>query len=179
MTKLTIGKTYAFIDGQNLYRSIQDQGWQLHYGRFRRFLSDKYGVSRAFYFIGYVSGQRNLYESLRKSGYKLRFKPTSLNKKGERKGNVDAEMIMVAMAQRFNYDQAIIVAGDGDYYCLAKFLKRQGQLHKIIIPDRTIFPGYSGDLSRVSCSSMECGKSSNTVGRKKRERHRLRTEPFG
>ena len=34
------------------------------------------------------------------------------------------------------YDKAVIVAGDGDYYCLAKYLRRQKQLFKIIVPDR-------------------------------------------
>jgi len=33
-----------------------------------------------------------------------------------------------------NYDKAIIIAGDSDYYCLAKYLLRQNKLEQILIP---------------------------------------------
>ncbi len=44
---------YAFIDSQNLNLAIRDQGWALDFKRFRRYLEDKYGVTKAFIFIGY------------------------------------------------------------------------------------------------------------------------------
>lgn len=40
---------YAIIDSQNVNLSIQAQGWKLDFTRFRKYLSDKYGVSKAFY----------------------------------------------------------------------------------------------------------------------------------
>jgi uncharacterized LabA/DUF88 family protein len=171
---------YAFIDSTNLHLSIREQGWRLDYGRFRKYLFDKYRVTKALYFIGFLPTNRNLYASLRKSGYKLRFKPTSVNVEGEIKGNVDAELIFTAMATYAQYDKAIIVAGDGDYYCLIKYLKRRNKLLKIIIPDRN---NYSWLLRRFSPDlvfmngmrkKLEFRRTS-----KKSERHRLRTEPFG
>jgi hypothetical protein len=33
---------YAFIDSQNLNLAIRSQGWFLDFGRFRKYLSDKY-----------------------------------------------------------------------------------------------------------------------------------------
>ena len=138
---------YAFIDGTNLHLSIREQGWHLHYGRFRKYLNDKHGVSKAFYFIGFIPTNRNLYESLRKAGFKLKFKPTSVDIEGEVKGNVDAELILTAMRMLDKFDKAVIVAGDGDYYCLIKYLKRRNKLLKIIIPDRN---NYSWLLSRFS-----------------------------
>jgi hypothetical protein len=77
-----------------------------------------------------------MYDRLRRSGYLLRFKPTATNKDGERKGNVDAEFILCATLRCKCYDKAVIVAGDGDYYCLVKYLRRRKQLLKIIVPDR-------------------------------------------
>ncbi|MDD4894999.1 MAG: hypothetical protein PHW54_06800 [Candidatus Omnitrophica bacterium] len=41
---------YAFIDSQNLNLSIRDQGWALDFKRFRKYLEDKYGVTKAFIF---------------------------------------------------------------------------------------------------------------------------------
>lgn len=48
---------YAFIDSQNLNLSIKDQDWKLDFRRFRKYLLDKYGVIKAFLFIGYVPTQ--------------------------------------------------------------------------------------------------------------------------
>ncbi len=45
---------YAFIDSQNLNLSIRDQGWQVDFKRFRKYLEDKYHVRKAFIFIGYI-----------------------------------------------------------------------------------------------------------------------------
>jgi len=45
---------YAFIDSQNVNLAIRDQGWVLDWGKFRIYLREKYGVERAYFFIGYV-----------------------------------------------------------------------------------------------------------------------------
>ena len=59
---------YAFIDSQNLNLGVRDAGWRLDFARFRVYLKDKYKVEKAFLFIGYVPGNRRLYESLKKAG---------------------------------------------------------------------------------------------------------------
>ncbi len=48
-----MGKNYAFIDGQNLYMGVRAQGWQLDFAKLRVYLSDKYEVEQAYWFIGY------------------------------------------------------------------------------------------------------------------------------
>ncbi len=45
---------YAFIDSQNLNLSILSLGWKLDFARFRVYLNEKYGVEKAFLFIGYI-----------------------------------------------------------------------------------------------------------------------------
>ena len=47
---------YAFIDSQNLNLSIQAQGWNLDFARFRKYISHRFSVSMAFLFIGLVPG---------------------------------------------------------------------------------------------------------------------------
>jgi len=83
-------KVYAFIDSQNLNLGIRDQGWKLDFRRFRIYLKDKYKIRKAFLFIGYIEKNQKLYDSLKKSGYQLVFKPTVVSKH-EVKGNVDAK----------------------------------------------------------------------------------------
>jgi uncharacterized LabA/DUF88 family protein len=130
---------YAFIDSQNLNLAIQDQGWKLSWQKFRVYLRDKYNVTKAYLFIGYIPTNEILYASLQQKGYILIFKPTLILPNGKPKGNTDAELVLHSMIEYPNYDQAIIVAGDGDYYCLIEYLKKQKKLKKLIIPNRREF----------------------------------------
>jgi len=128
---------FVFIDSQNLNLGIRDQGWKLDFARFRIYLKDKYRAKKAFLFIGYISGNEALYAFLQKAGYKLVFKPTLLRKKkGETKGNVDAELVLHAMIEFPKYDEAIIVSGDGDFHCLIKYLEKKKKLARVLIPNR-------------------------------------------
>mgnify|MGYP001577553511 CR=1 FL=1 len=45
------------------------------------------------------------------------------------------------------YDKAVIVAGDGDYYSLIDYLKSQGKLQQVLIPDEL---RYSALLKKVN-----------------------------
>ena len=130
---------YAFIDGQNLNLSIQDLGWKLDFRKFRVYLSEKYGIGTAYYFIGFVEGNSNLYTSLQKDGYILVFKPTLTLPNGKVKGNVDAELVLHAMIEYNNYDRALIVTGDGDFYCLVDYLRKNDKLLKLMIPNKYAF----------------------------------------
>lgn len=55
-----LGGNYAFIDSQNVNLGIRELGWQLDFARFRIYLKEKYGVSRAYIFIGYLPGNEHL-----------------------------------------------------------------------------------------------------------------------
>ncbi len=76
---------FAFIDSQNLNLSIRNQGWILDYKKFRKYLEDKYNVTKAFLFIGYVPQNQDLYTSLQESGYIVIFKayPYVAKRKGK------------------------------------------------------------------------------------------------
>lgn len=130
---------YAFIDSQNLNLSIQDLGWRLDFRRFRRYLSDKYGVAKSFLFIGYVPGNTKLYTYLQEAGFVCVFKPTLKYTDGKTKGNCDAELVLQAMIEYPEYNQAVIVTGDGDFHCLVKYLLEQGKLKAVLIPNRLKF----------------------------------------
>jgi len=52
---------FAFIDSQNLNLSIRDLGWRLDWLRFRTYLKEKYGATKAFLFIGYLSGNMEIF----------------------------------------------------------------------------------------------------------------------
>ena len=127
---------FAFIDSQNLNLAIRDQGWVLDYARFRVYLRDKYSIQQAFLFIGYVPENHSLYTNLQKQGYIVVFKPTLQLPAGRVKGNVDAELVLYVMIEYPNYDKALIVTGDGDFYCLVEYLIKQDKLLHLMIPNK-------------------------------------------
>lgn len=141
---------YAFIDSQNVNLSIRSQGWTLHFGKFRQYLRDKYGITKAFLFIGYVYENQALYTALQKDGYILVFKPTLKLPSGKVKGNVDAELVLHTMVEYKNYDKALIVTGDGDLYCLVDYLVKNDKLLRLLIPNRYSF----SSLFRKTMSHM-------------------------
>ncbi len=154
---------YAFIDSQNLNLSILTdlkkpktgeiiyQGWKLDFKRFFVYLNDKYHVEKVFLFIGRVKGNEPLYQYLENVGYKIIYKPTLDYTEGKRriiKGNVDAKLVLHAMIEFPNYSKAIIVSGDGDYFCLLEYLEKQKKLLHIMIPNRRSFSSLLRKYSR-------------------------------
>lgn len=130
---------YGFIDSQNVNLSIQELGWKLDFTRCRVYLKEKYAITRAFLFIGYVEGNNNLYIHLQEAGFICIFKPTLKYKDGSTKGNCDAELVLQAMIEFENYAKAVVVTGDGDFYCLVKHLIEKDKLECLLVPNRLKF----------------------------------------
>jgi uncharacterized LabA/DUF88 family protein len=130
---------YAFIDSQNLNLGTQLNGWKIDFGKFRNYLLTKFHVTKTYLFIGYIEGNSNLYRYLQEVGYILIFKHVLEIKKDNKttvKGNVDAELVLHSMIEYPHYNQAIIVSGDGDFYCLVEYLEKNHKLAKIIVPNQ-------------------------------------------
>jgi uncharacterized LabA/DUF88 family protein len=152
-TKQLKQNNYAFIDSQNLNLSIRNLGWKLDFRRFRVYLSEKFNVSRAYLFVGYVDKNRDMYKILQEFEYICIFKPTLIYKDGTTKGNCDAELVLHAAAIEYaNYDKALIVSGDGDFFCLGKFLKEKNKLKKFLIPNKF---SYSALLKGINESNIK------------------------
>lgn len=172
---------YAFIDSQNLNLGVHSLGWNLDYKKFRLYLKNKYNVAEAYLFIGKTDGNQDLYTSLQQAGYTLIFKPTVAyfeSGKKTMKGNVDAELVLYATAKLYNnYDKAIIVSGDGDFYCLAEYLEENTKLLRIITPNRhysKLLSGYRHHITSLEPlrSKLEYHKNkkpARAVGRNLRQ----------
>ncbi len=140
-------KNAAFIDSANLYQAIKDLGWSLDYRKFRRFLAEKYQVGKAYLFIGFLETQQSLYAHLQEYGYILIFRPTLRYRDGHTKGNCDADLVLKAMVEYPNYEKAVIVTGDGDFYSFIDHLKREGKLAQVLIPNEL---RYSALLKKIN-----------------------------
>lgn len=145
--KQTRQTIYAFIDSQNLNLGTGKdlfnkngkeiyKGWHLDFRKFRVYLTNKFRVSKAFLFIGFVRGNEKMYSQLESFGYELVFKQTTKDDLGKPKGNIDAELVLHSTAiENNNYDGAVIVSGDGDFGCLYEYLIEKKKLSRIIIPN--------------------------------------------
>ena len=128
-------KVYAFIDSQNLNLGIKKLGWKLDYRKFRVYLAEKYGVKKAYIFIGFVVLNQSLYDRLQEAGFILKFKPTIPDANGKIKGNIDADLVLQAVLESSDYDKAVIVSSDGDFYSLVQYLYENGKLAVVLSPD--------------------------------------------
>jgi len=151
-------KVYAFIDSQNLNLGVRTAGWKLDFAKFRKFLTDTYRVDQAYLFIGQMPENQQLYLYLQRAGYILIFKPTMhYFKDGKKttKGNVDAELVLYAAARLVNeYNQAVVVSGDGDFVFLYEYLDEIGKLKQILVPNKNkyskLLKPYLSKLDYVS-----------------------------
>jgi uncharacterized LabA/DUF88 family protein len=169
---------YAFIDSQNLNMGVGSdiqfkgktiyKGWKLDFQKFRKYLKDKHWVDQAFLFIGNLPGQEGMYASLQKYGYVLVLKPTTSYKDedgGVRvKGNVDTDLVLYAVAKEINnYDEAVIVSGDGDFLSLCEYLDEKNKLGSIVIPNKRkyshLLTTYSTKFDYVSVNKQKLEKT--------------------
>lgn len=164
--------TYAFIDSQNLNLGINSLGWKLDFKKFRLYLKNKYGVEKAYLFIGQMPGNESLYDFLQDAGYHLIFKPTTEYKvdgKVAVKGNVDAELVLYAAAKVYErYDKAIIVSGDGDFMCLVEYLDQKGKMAHLLVPNAR----YSKLLGNFQKYIFRLDRLKKTLEYKKDQRRR-------
>lgn len=166
---------YAFIDSQNLNLGIQELGWKLDFKKFRIYLKEKYGVEKAFLFLGFIPENQNMYKSLQDYGFILIFKPILEYADGRVKGNCDAELVLHAMIELPNYKKAIIVSGDGDFYCLVKYLREKEKLFCLIAPNKfrysALLKKSAGKLLAFMndlCRKLKYNKKKRTSSRQNR-----------
>lgn len=128
------GANFAFIDTQNLYQGVKDSGWRLDWGKFRKYLFEKYQIGRAYLFLGYIKENRKMYNYFENAGFILRFKKTSVGSDHNVKGNVDVFLTLQAVLEFNDYNQALIVTSDGDFYPLVEYLIKKDKLTSVLSP---------------------------------------------
>ncbi|MCD5382548.1 NYN domain-containing protein [Candidatus Gracilibacteria bacterium] len=128
-------KNIAFIDGQNLIKSLP---WNIDYKRFKIYLKDKYKIDEVYYFLGFVDGQNKLYENLQKAGFILIFNSKGENLKSNKKGNIDVNLVFEAMKRyaEGGFDKFLLVSGDGDFFNMVDFFIEKDKFIKILFPNR-------------------------------------------
>lgn len=154
MVKNNTQGNYAFIDNQNLNLGVQKLGWKMDWRKFRIFLKETYNVEKAYMFIGHMPEHEDMYLKMHDLGYLVVLKPTfdmtrihkpeipsdikddtKVEEKKPIKGNVDAELVLWAVKEMKNYNKALIVSGDGDFYSLVEYLVSEDKLLNLLAPN--------------------------------------------
>ncbi len=131
-----MNKINIYIDGNNLYRSAKELGYEIDYKKFRGWLRQKYIPVNVYLFIGLVPSRTSFYEHLQECGFILIFKQT-ISVSGTIKGNCDAELVLKTVSDFYtkNFTSCILVTGDGDFGCLVEFLRDNKAIEVVVAPD--------------------------------------------
>lgn len=135
---------YCYVDGQNLHlgTASADPAWKIDLYKFRVYLREKYHVEKAFYYLGYVQeGAKieHLYEAIQNAGFILVFRQHNSAMIGNKKGNVDSDIIFSVMKRLQkdpDFDKVVLVSGDGDYKMLVDYLIEEKRFEKILFPNK-------------------------------------------
>ncbi|MDD5098436.1 MAG: NYN domain-containing protein [Candidatus Pacebacteria bacterium] len=156
MEKGKAGKeNLAFIDGQNLYMGTMSDNpkWEIDLLKFRKYLTQKYNVQKAYYFLGFLNEDyQELYDEIQEAGFILKFREHSSVMIGKKKGNVDSDIIFDIMKRIYKkelFDKIILVSGDGDYKMLVDFLIEEGKFRKILFPNKGFASSLYKKITRV------------------------------
>lgn len=137
--------TYAFIDSQNLYIGIKDQGWNMDYKKFYIYLKEKYKVDKAFIYIGYLKENKYLYEQLGKAGFEIVFKNTKQfgRSRDQIKGNIDVDLTVDAIRKSSDFTNALFISADGDFIALYDYLVEELKKEvTIMIPNMNKYSSF-------------------------------------
>ena len=154
---------FAFIDGINLHLTYEYMDWKIDYRKLLMYLRKRHNVTSAYYFIGRIEGNSNIYKELEAYGYSLKFREVSQYKvdavvcphchrviepeKDKIKCDCDADLVLWVVDDICEYDKAILISSDGDFDNLVKKLLRVNKLKLVLAPCKE---GCSKLLKRAS-----------------------------
>lgn len=130
-------KIHAYIDSANLHRASNELGFDIDYKKFRGWLKQKYGVEKAYIFIGLIPKSAKRYEYLQRCGFILIFKET-ISVEKIIKGNCDAELVLHSVSDFYKkeFDKCLLITGDGDFACLIDFFQKENVLLCVLAPNK-------------------------------------------
>ena len=160
--KSDTGNNLAFIDGQNLRLgttkcefcsrdkhidfkeiTISDcscgRAWRVDMFKLRKYLQNNYNVGEAYYFLGFLNEDlQELYSELQKAGFIIVFREHSKGMIGNKKGNVDTDIVfemMKSLIENKNFNKIVLVSGDGDYKKTVDYLITKNKFKRILFPN--------------------------------------------
>lgn len=117
--------TFVFIDATNIIYGAGGAGWKVDFKKLMSYLKGRYQALKVLYYGGIDSNnqkQLNFYKKLEFFGYELRLVPVKTFKDGKKKADVDSRMTFEIMLLLNQYNNAIFMTGDGDFFWVFEYL---------------------------------------------------------
>jgi len=164
----------AYIDGQNLHLGTtkREPVWQIDLQKFRVFIKEKYGVTKAYYYLGYVQDEepyQRLYEAIQAAGFILVFRKHNDSMKSTKKGNVDTDIVFSLMKRLYkqeDFDKFVLISGDGDYRMMVDFLIEEGRFEKILFPKQRYASSLYKAITRKYFADLSHEDTRKKIGKK-------------
>lgn len=163
----------AFIDGQNLTYNTQNSSkpWKVDLIRFRVYLKERYGVQKAYYFMGYhLDELYDLYNMIQEAGFIVVFRKYDEKMASVKKGNVDTDIVFTVMrklAEQEDFEKVILVSGDGDYYRMVDYLVKKNKFGKLLAPNQKCMSSLYKNLDRSLYTDLSAEGVKRKIGFKK------------
>jgi uncharacterized LabA/DUF88 family protein len=119
-----------------MHKGTTKQGWRVDYGKLRIYLRNKYQVEKAYIFLGYLKENEFLYRKMEKKDFVVIFKEVSFGQNGMVKGNCDSDMVLRMCLDFWNFDKAVIISGDGDFYSMCQVLSSLDKFRIMLASDK-------------------------------------------
>lgn len=120
----------VFIDGNNIFHSARQLGFEVDYTRLLAVLLGKdRELLRAFFYTGVDEGadrQRGFLHWMRRNGFRVVQKPVKLERDGTRRARLEVEITTDMLAYAEKVDLVILVSGDEDFAYPLNALTQKG-----------------------------------------------------
>lgn len=127
-------KTYGFVDASNIIYGAKAEGWFIDQKKLFDYIKRKFKTRKIFFYFGKDdknNKQTKFLKKLESFGYTLRVK--QIKRYGKRqKANCDVDLTMDMLLLKDKYERAVVLTGDGDFFPLFEYLKKQGKEIMII-----------------------------------------------
>jgi uncharacterized LabA/DUF88 family protein len=173
MSKSKTLHNLAYIDGQNLYMGTTTSrpAWKVDLFKFRRYLSDKYDIAEAYYYLGTVNEDlQDMYSDIQKAGFILVFREHNPAMSSIKKGNVDTDIVFDCMRVLYKKEskgKIYMISADGDYFKLVRFLISEDKLGKVLFPAREKASSLYRKLEPKYFDSLDSDDIKKKIGYKK------------
>ena len=120
----------VFIDGNNVFHSARQLGFEVDYARLLAFLVGRdRELLRAFFYTGVDEGadrQRGFLHWMRRNGFRVVQKPVKLERDGSRRAHLEVEITTDMLSYADKIDLIILVSGDEDFAYPLNALAQKG-----------------------------------------------------
>jgi uncharacterized LabA/DUF88 family protein len=120
----------VFIDGNNIFHSARQLGFEVDYARLLAVLLGKdRELLRAFFYTGVDEGadrQRGFLHWMRRNGFRVVQKPVKQERDGTRRARLEVEITTDMLAYAEKVDLVILVSGDEDFAYPLQALTQKG-----------------------------------------------------